>query len=82
MYSPQKIRSASRGRKVSTTSPEPAVSLLKRLSGANQVQGPKITGIGTGSVAADHTLTLIFDSDEEMGSGQDSSAAHQGQNNN
>ena len=24
-------------------------------------------GIGTGSVAADHTLTLIFDSDEEMG---------------
>ena len=30
------------------------------------MQGPKITGVGTGSVAADHTLTLIFDSDEEM----------------
>ena len=30
------------------------------------MQGPKITGIGTGSVAADHTLTLIFDSDEEI----------------
>ena len=32
----------------------------------HQGQGPKITGIGTGSVAADHTLTLIFDSDEEI----------------
>ena len=32
----------------------------------NQVQGPKITGIGSGAVGADHTLTLIFDSDEEM----------------
>ena len=31
-----------------------------------EVQGPKITGIGANSVAADHTLTLIFDSDEEM----------------
>jgi len=31
-----------------------------------ELQGPKITGIGTNSVAADHTLTLIFDSDEEM----------------
>jgi len=31
-----------------------------------ELQGPKITGIGTNSMAADHTLTLIFDSDEEM----------------
>ena len=29
------------------------------------MQGPKITGVGTGSMAADHTLTLIFDSDED-----------------
>ena len=41
-------------------------SKKERHGSAHQVQGPKITGVGTGSVAADHTLTLIFDSDEEM----------------